>query len=75
VKCGRQLTSAKAKRDGFGRECAADVTPAMIDQVKKAEHEACRLALEVHHRAQAESSPWWTHQAYLKRQTARRRLG
>jgi hypothetical protein len=73
VKCGRPLTTAKAKRDGFGRECGPAVTPAMIEQVKNAEHEACWLAQEVHHRAQMQNSPWWTHQAYLKRQTGRRR--
>ena len=62
-------------RDGFGCECAADVTPAMIEHVTKAEHESCRLALEVHHRAQTQNSPWWTHQAYLKRQRERRQRG
>jgi hypothetical protein len=73
VKCGRPLTTAKTMRDGFGRECAADVTGAMIERVKDAEHEACRLAVEVHHRAQTQNSPSWTHQAYLKRQMQRRR--
>ena len=75
VRCGRPLTTTKTMRDGFGRECAADATPAMIERVKDAEHEVCRLALEVHHRAQMHNSPWRTHQAYLKRQMERRRRG
>lgn len=54
VKCGRRLTTAKAKRDGFGRDCAADVSAAMIEQAQRAEHEACRLAQAVHHRAQTD---------------------
>jgi hypothetical protein len=75
VKCGRPLTTRTAQRDGFGRECAAVVTHAMIERVKQAEHEACALALEVHQTAQTQSSPWWSHQAYLKRQSVRRRRG
>jgi hypothetical protein len=54
VKCGRPLTSAIARRNGFGRECAPAVTVALIERVKQAEHEACRLALDVHQLAQTQ---------------------
>lgn len=75
VKCRRPLTDPKAMSAGFGCECAADVTPAMIDSIKRAEHDACQLALEVHAQGQTTPSPWWTHQAYLKRQMLRRTSG
>jgi hypothetical protein len=69
VRCGRPLTTAKARRDGFGRDCATQVTPEVVAQVQSAEHAACRLALQVHQRAQTQKAPWWTHQAYLKRRS------
>lgn len=75
AKCKRPLTDKRAMRDGFGRECAADVTPTMLESIKRAEHDACRLALDVHAQAKTGTSPWWTHQAYLKRQMQRRRSG
>ncbi len=76
VNCGRRLTGPKAVRQGFGRECAAEVTAEMLESAKRKEHAVCRQALEIHDRAQNQQSARWMRQSHLKRQMlARRRAG